>query len=297
MENFKTLRPSPTALLNPRCDPIFKAIFTQGTKESDFALKELISALLGQKVTELTLQPNEPPVETVTNMQMSFDVSVKFDTGELAEIEMQGRNQDYDYAVRSEIQVARLLNVSAKRGSNWNTPKVYQISILNFEFDNNDKSALSWYTMEKENGKHLGDRLNVIFLDLIKIKRKLGTSPEELSKVEKWGMYFACADNEKHRDYIEQIIKSEEGLMAADFVVKRMSADEANWFKQNSYLMGQWDYNHGLERAEERGLARGERNAKLEDAKNLLAFGDSAEKVSAVTGLSVDEILSLAVKN
>ena len=297
MANFQTLRPSPTALLNPRCDPIFKAIFTQGTKESDFALRELISALLGQKVVELTLQPNEPPIETLTNMQMSFDVSVKFDTGELADIEMQGRNQNYDYEARSEIQAARLLNIAAVRGSNWHSQKVYQISILNFEFDKDDNAPLSWYTMRKDGGGRLGDRLNVIFLDLAKIRKKLGTPVENLTKTDKWGMYFACADVEKHRNYIEQIVKSEEGLMAADFVVKRMSADEANWFRQNSYLMGQWDYNHGLERAEMRGLARGERNAKLEAAKNLLAFGDSAEKVSAVTGLSVDEILSLAVKN
>ena len=55
MENSKrtsrqTLRPSPTALLNPRCDPIFKAIFTQGTEKSNFALKDLISSLLGREI-------------------------------------------------------------------------------------------------------------------------------------------------------------------------------------------------------------------------------------------------------
>ena len=70
--------------------------------------------------------------------------------------------------------------------------------------------------------------------------------------------------------------------MAADFVVKKMSADEANWFRQNSYLMGQWDYNHGLERAEERG----ERNAKLEAAKNLLKMNlDNYEQIAQVMGI------------
>ncbi len=70
MKTTSTLRPSPTAILNPRLDPIFKAIFTQGTKESDLALKGLISAAVGKEVNSLMLQPNEPPVETPQNMQM-----------------------------------------------------------------------------------------------------------------------------------------------------------------------------------------------------------------------------------
>ena len=53
-----TLRPSPTAILNPRLDPIFKAIFTQGTEESDLALKGLITAAIGKEVSSLELQPN-----------------------------------------------------------------------------------------------------------------------------------------------------------------------------------------------------------------------------------------------
>ena len=60
----QTLRPSPTALLNPRYDFSFKAMFTQETRESPAALQDFISTLLGRNVTEITLLPNEPPVET-----------------------------------------------------------------------------------------------------------------------------------------------------------------------------------------------------------------------------------------
>ena len=152
MENSKrsirhTLRPSPTAILNPRCDPIFKAIFTQGTEKSNFALKDLISSLLGREVAEMELLPNEEPVEILDEKQMSFDVNVTFDDGEKAELEMQGRNQDYDYASRAEIHAAKLLSSSNKRGSSYDSPKVYQISVLNFEMDKDDNSPVSWYTV------------------------------------------------------------------------------------------------------------------------------------------------------
>ena len=65
-------------------------------------------------------------------MQMSFDVSVMFDDGEKADIEIQGRDRAYDYAARSEIQAARLLNNNAKKGEKWRAGKVYQISVMNF---------------------------------------------------------------------------------------------------------------------------------------------------------------------
>lgn len=117
IQDKETLRPSPTALLNPRMDPIFKAIFTQETKESYAALESFISSVLGRKIKDLKLTTNEPPVDNTTESKMSFDVSVTFDNGEKASIEMQGRNRDYTYEARSEIQVARLLNINAKKSN------------------------------------------------------------------------------------------------------------------------------------------------------------------------------------
>ena len=102
-----TYRPSPTALLNPRCDPSFKAMFTQETEESNAALQDFISVLIGREVRKIALVPNEPPVDSLNEMQMTFDVSVTFDDGERADIEMQSRSQNYDYAARAEIQAAR----------------------------------------------------------------------------------------------------------------------------------------------------------------------------------------------
>ena len=331
MTQAKTkFRPSPTAILNPRCDPIFKAIFTQGTKESDLALSGLISAAIGKKVTELTLQPNELPVDIPDNMQMSFDVSVVFNDGERADIELQGRQYDYDYGARAEIQTARLLNLNARKGSNWHVEKVYQISVVNFEFDKDDNSTLSWYTMKNDSGGRLGDRLNVIFLDLVKIRRLKGISPEKLSPIEKWGMFFAFADDPNLQDYLEQVKMSEEDIMAADLIVKTMSEEDANWALENSYYIAQNDYGARMEAAEKKGLERGlekgqkiglERGlekgqkiglekgqkigretglkegraeAALNIAKNALSLGLSAEQVVQMTALPLSQVLALS---
>lgn len=71
--NKPTLRPSPTALLNPRLDPTFKAMFTQESKDSEEALKSFISSVLGRKIKSVKLTSNEPVVDTPEQMQMSFE--------------------------------------------------------------------------------------------------------------------------------------------------------------------------------------------------------------------------------
>ena len=88
MNMKQTLRPSPTAILNPRIDVNFKAMFTQETEGSQIALKSFLSSVLGKTIKEVNLTANEPPVDAPSQMQMTFDVAVKFDDGERASIEM-----------------------------------------------------------------------------------------------------------------------------------------------------------------------------------------------------------------
>ena len=52
-------------------------------------------------------------------------------------------------------------------------------------------------------------------------------------------------------------------------------------------------FDDGIAIGEKVGEERGRNEAKLETAKTLLAFGDSIEKVSTVTGLSPEEIEKL----
>ena len=294
MEKQKqTLRPTPTAILNPRLDVNFKALFTQGTKESDAALQSFISAAVGRKIKSLKLDPNEPAVDAPSQMQMSFDVAVTFDDGEKASIEMQGRDREYDYAARSEVQAARLLNNNAKKGGEWQANRVYQISVLNFHFKNGDKSEMSWYTMKDDKGNGLADKLNVIFIDLLTIKRLVGTPVERLTPLQKWGLFFSYADDESKTEYVCQIAKSEEGIMEADRIAQRMSEEDANWFRQNSIDIARRDRNAELSAYREKGLVEGARRKAVENARNALAMNLTAEQAAQITGLSLEQVLDL----
>ena len=49
----------------------------------------------------------------------------------------------------------------------------------------------------------------------------------------------------------------------------------------------------GYSQGESDGILQGEYQAKIQTAKNMLLYGDSVEKISKVTSLSIDEIKNL----
>ena len=205
--------------------------------------------------------------------------------------------------------------------SNWQAQKVYQISVLNFEYDKDDKNALSWYTMQKDTGGKLGNRLNVILFDLIKIRRLRGMPPQKLTKLEKWGLYLALADDQGQQAYVRQITGGEKGIMAANCIVTRMSAEDAYWHRQNSYDIAMRDRNserenairkgleegrarglkeglkqgiqQGLEEGITQGIAKGAHEKALATARNFLQMGLSIEQIAQGTELSQEEVRAL----
>ena len=254
MANLSTLRPSPTALLNPRCDPSFKAMFTADTEESNAALKDFISAILSREVEEITLLPNEPVVEIITESQMSFDVGVKFNDGEKIDLEMQARNREYDYSARAEILAARLLSTNNARGDKWETPPAYQISVLDFSLNKSDKPALSWYTMRNESEEHKE------YIDsLINSEGGLMNARSSLLTVSQDEINWARQNSidKARRDYNDGLYNAEK---------------------------------RGLKK----GMEQGERKAKVEMARQLLSMRVlSSNQIAQATGLSLEEIDSL----
>ena len=316
-----TKRPNSSALLSPLNDFTFKAIFTQETKDSNFALKCFISAALGREILHVTLKSNEPPAETKKQKKMTFDVSVQFDDGELADIELQTRSQDYDFGMRAEIQAARLLTNNAKKGKTWKSKKVYQISVLNFQYKNNDNKELRWYTMTDDSGEKLDEKLNVVFIDLVAIRdhyRKFGF--KNLTSIEKWGLFFSYVDHEEKKDLVNRIVKTEKGIMAAKEIVKYMSKADSNWLTQNSIWVAERDYNtrkqiamdkarkeglelglaegreKGIAKGLEKGIAKGLQQKTIEAAKNLYNNDISIELIANSLNITVEEVKKIVKK-
>ena len=269
----QTLRPSPDALLNPRYDANFKAIFSEDSEEGRLALKSFLQAVLNAQVSDIQLIQNELPIEAEYDKRAVFDISCTLDGRRHVNIEMQGLNIDNAYDCRAEYQAAHLLNHCVKRGMNWrDTPDVYQVSVLNFIYDKESDKGVSMYTMRAEDGRTLAGKMTVVFVELPKYKNA-AEKVENLTAVEKWCKFLLYADDSAKRSLIGEICKSDGGIMAASGILTKISQDDINWARQTSIDIWERDQLTNKSYMEELTRELAEKRAELE--KNHAALAES----------------------
>ena len=287
MPKTKTLRPSPDALLDPKRDAIFKTLFTDNSKSGRTALRCFLEAVLNAKVTNLELRPNEPGIETLSDKQPRFDVTCTLNGNEVVEIEMQGINEGNTYDKRAEYYAARLLNHYTQKGFKWaEVPKAFQISVLNFIYDDSTDISLSHYHMQTDDKRKLADRLNIIFIELPKIKN-LPDDENSLTAVEKCCKFFLYADaeNTEKKQFFKKLCDNEEGLMAARDVLLDMSGEETNWRRQFDRFMFETDQRTIVSNAVHKKA--------VETAKSAFKMGLSVEQIVSLTALPLEEVTAI----
>ena len=304
----QSFRPDPKALLNPCADPIFKILFTDESDESHLALTEFLTAMIGKTVTDVVLQPNELSGEAISDKQTEFDINCKID-GKVVNIEMQGLNSGSHYGKRAEYHVAHLLNHYMPKGMDWtDAPQVFRISVLNFIFDPGEEDCISHYVLRNKNGRKICGLLNVIFMELPKLKN-ISDDVSVLTDRQMWGKFFLYASIPEKRMVIENLAAHNTGVNMAFTVLKNVSQDELNWYHETRYWMHVSDMASmkrnaletglaeglakGLEEGRAEGILQGAREKYIENARNLLREGDSPEKIARCTGLSLEEVLNL----
>ena len=293
------------ALLNPRVDSTFKALFTQGTEESKAALHSFLEAVTERKIRSFELRANDAPAAFGGQRGVSYDILCEFDDGTAADIEMQAFNQKYDYGKRAEYQVARLETTYLKKGDDWEkAPVVYQVTVLDFRYGNEEpgssdsaaKAPVSRYAMRTKDGRELSNSLNIIFIELPKVL-ELEDSIETNSSLENWAIFLKEADNPKKKDVIEKLTKKEAGLMQAQRSLSSISADRDLWIAQYRQELFERAMRSGLSAARREGIREGKlagiREGKLETAKKLLGMGLSVRQVAEGVELPIAEIEKL----
>ena len=287
------------ALLNPRIDSTFKALFTQPTEESRNALHSFLEAATERKIKSVELTANEAPVAFEKQRGVSYDILCVFDDGQPANLEMMAFNQKYDYGKRAEYQVSRLETTYLKKGDSWEkAPKVYQITVLDFVYDKASSEPVSRYAMRTADNRQLSDTLNIIFIELPKVI-KLENSIEKNSALENWAIFLKEADNPKKTRIIQKLTETEAGLMNAKQSLSSISADRDLWVEQFRQEMFERDYRSGLSAAENRGLERGHKQGLVEGmvkgreeskialAKKYMTMGHTAEEAAAFAEIDV----------
>ena len=283
-------------IINPCWDNVFKAIFTRDTPESRGALKFLLSAILGRILTVVLITANEPPVDSLHERQIRYDINCKFDNGDLCNIEMTLSADPFE-PVRLEYYSGKLFTNQDIRGKDktYNDLKhSYQIALLvNNPMYKDDEFIHHFKYYDETNGISLGGRSHIIVIELAKLEQTMKKPVAEMTTLERWTVFFKYTPDKEKRGLVNEIIKVEEGIAMAGQVLLNISKDE----EERARIISEYKYIVDLQsktvNARREGLEQGRQDEKVEVARNALGTGLDTDTISKITGLTHSEIENL----
>ena len=169
--------------------------------------------------------------------------------------------------------------------------KTYQVTFCSYTvFPNSPDYVNSFSFRNNKNYEQLSDVLNVLFVELTKLKQIMDKDVSDMTDLEKWAIFFRYANESQFRETVNKVIESKEALKVAGNALMSISQDEVERAVYRSRRMFQTDLQSNLATAEDRGS----KNRAIEIARNLLSMGMHYDKVLVATGLSskdLDKIL------
>ena len=268
-------------ILSPKLDVVFQALF--GERGSEKITKRFLQSILKEEISEVDLSQNV--VLRREREDNKLDIVAKLNEKEYCNIEMQlvdtGEMKERILYYWSKIFTRQL----KKEQEYKEIEKTIVILIANFEIKGLEdlKYHTEWKIMDKETQKViLTDKFELRIIELPKIKE------EEQEELIDWLLFLENPQSERvktkmeENEELKEAVEKLEGMSEDDYMQR--IAD----LREKAIL----DYNSGMDTALRKGIAEGEKKAKLETAKKMLEKGMNIDTIAEVTGLSKDEIVS-----
>jgi predicted transposase/invertase (TIGR01784 family) len=275
-----------------RYDNVFKAVFTRDTPESRTALSRLVSAITGRPLMVLSITANEPPVDSLRDRQIRFDIPCKTTDGEPINIEM-SLNPNAFELVRLEFLAGKLFTGQDIRGSDKSYKDLkaaYQIAILaKGRFCGDESLVHSFEYYDPERGISLGGRSRIITVELSKAAGSVEKPAGEMTAAELWAVYFRYLTDRSKRSKINEVIAAEEGIAMASEVLITITKDEI----EQARLMSEYKYELDIQSIKVEAKREERRKRDREIARNFKKLGISVDQIAQGTGLSVEDIAKL----
>ena len=300
-------------------DAIFKAVFTRNTTESRTALKSLLSAFLERELSVLHVMANEPAINDFRDRQIRFDISVEFNDGELANVEMTVNPKKYE-SQRFEYYTARLFvnqNIQGQDRSYRDLKPTYHLSFLYGNLYPDKEWLHRFVYYDPERGVKMGGRTEILTVELKKLeKMNTAETVEQIARIdcrEGWALFMMYYREDKKSRIIQKIITMDDGIAAADQVMRRftenqlenlaaISRDKFDFDTREELLeMKEAAREEGREEGHEEGHAEGLIEGRVEGeerkatdiARNMLMKGFSPEQTSELSGLDIAKVKRL----
>jgi len=291
--------------LDPKNDVIFKKIFGQHPNILMSFLNSMLPLPEGQQIVELEYLSPEMIPETFLEKFTSVDVRCKDNRGRQFLVEMQ-MNWTTAFKQRVLFNASKAYVTQTEKGFEYsNLQPVYALNLINQNYLPDSQDYYHHYAVVhlKDNNEKL-EGLEFVFIELPKFKSKNITE----KRLQILWLRFLTEINEQSEKISEELLENPDIKQAVSFVY------EASLTKEEKLLYDKnWDrissertiLNEARAEAEAKGRAQGEKigmqkgRAEGEKigmnkvAKNAKEIGMSIKDISALTGLSEEEIMKL----
>ena len=291
------LLPMGADILPPSDDRVFKLILTDPKAKP--GLIKLISAIIGRNVVDVELHPNELPPENIAEKAERFDVNCKIDDGSQINLEMQASRlqedaggQHKNLKGKSIYYLADLHSSQPSKGLQRydRLSRTYQITFCSYTVFANQANYVNSFSLRHDKtGELLSDAIQIVFVELSKLKDLLDKPVNEMTVLDKWSLFLQYAPDQEHREKVNEVIESEEVLQMAGNLLMSISQDERERAIFRSRRKFETDYASDIATAEDRGMHK----RSIEIAQNLIKMGMPSDQISKATGLTSTEIENL----
>lgn len=303
------LLPMDYEILPPSDDRVFKLLLT--SPDSKPVLIDLISAIIGQKVSNVEVRNNEVPPEDTGEKAERLDVNCVTDDGSQVDLEMQASRieevSDGNHQNLKGKSIYYLCDLhssqSAKGKRRYDKlARTYQVTFCSYTVFPERVDYLNTYKLcNVQDGELLSDAIQIVYVELSKLKEIIKKSVSDMTDMEKWAVFFQYASEPTERATVNKVIESKEALQMAGDLLMSISKDERERAVFRSRRMYQTDLASNLATAEDRGERRGieigrregAHDANIETARRMLRRNRPVEEVAEDTGLTAEEVEAL----
>ena len=271
-------------LLKPKIDIVFHALFR---RKNNTLLEAMLSDILGTKVKIIENLDRHLDIQSADEKLGVMDLRVKFEDGTYCNVEIQLKQYKYENE-RFLYYLANTYSRQLERGDEYKEiSKTISIVIVDHELDvleGIEDLNVRWQMRDNTTGgRILTDRFELAIIELPKAKRIYEKNENNI--ISQW-MMFLDDPNSKE---VANIMDKNENIKNARNELKQVSGD----YELRRIAELKEKYIRDEAAALEFMLEKGQKEANIQAAKNMLELGLDIEIISKVTGLSREKILEL----
>ncbi|MCF7952957.1 MAG: Rpn family recombination-promoting nuclease/putative transposase, partial [Spirochaetales bacterium] len=300
-----------TQLLPPTSDVVFKAVFAN-VRNKDL-LSSLLQAYLSLDIAgpeDIEIVNPEKQRRFYSDKLFRLDIRVKTASGDHVDVEVQVINRQ-DIVERSLYYVSTLYVEQMRKSMEFSElGRAVGLNILCYTIDEEASFLRSYILKERESGRKLTDRLELVFLELPKAptRRAEGLKGNDLQ--EKWTAFLKAESEEE----LKKLRNEDELFAKAVETLVYVSEDEKIRFMHDQERKARLDYltyiksakreatregreeglKEGHEEGRKEGLKEGSTQEKYKIAEKLLLAGMDITAAAEITGLPVEEIRKIS---